>query len=140
MTETQSHPLSPGPEAGWALRSLRAVDDPRVRIDRLVPLLHELVACGLVMRDEDGGFVLRQDVQDRLALLTSDRPDREAQVYVGRKCQQCGRVALTRTVGDTRICSACHQAAVSGIAATAEPAAAIRHARRGILHRHRPAS
>ena len=55
--------------AGWTMRSLEVVEDPKRRLDRLVPLLHELVAWDLVHAHADGGFVLRDDVQERLALL-----------------------------------------------------------------------
>ena len=92
---------------GWTMRSLEVVDDPKRQLDRLVPLLHELVAWDLVRRADDGSFVLRDDVQERLAVLSSERPNRSAQVYIGRKCEHCERVTLTRMVDGARICSTC---------------------------------
>ena len=80
------------PGVDWGMRSVQPCEDPKRRLDLLVPLLHELVAWDLVQRADDGGFVLRQDVQERLAALTADRPLRSAEVFVGRKCQVCGLV------------------------------------------------
>jgi hypothetical protein len=123
-----------GPD--WTMRSVRAVDDPKRHLDRLVPLLHELVAWDLVHRAEDGSFVLRDDVQERLAALSVDRPVRSAQVYVGRKCELCERVTLTRMVDGARICSACSRASLQDDAAPAPVAIKSR----GRFHRHRRAS
>ena len=67
----------------WGMRSHQPFEDPKRRLDQLVPLLHELVAWDLVQRADDGSFVLRQDVQERLAVLTADRPTRSAEVFVG---------------------------------------------------------
>ncbi len=130
------------PQAGveWTMRSAEAVDDPKRQLDRLVPLLHELVSWDLVRRTEDGSFVLRQDVQERLAVLTADRPIRSAQVYVGRKCELCGLVRLTRMVDGVRICSTCSKTAlpVDTVPAAAGPAAL--KVQRGLFHRHHRAS
>ena len=95
------------PNVDWGMRSLRPFEDPKRRLDLLVPLLHELVAWDLVQRAEDGSYVLRQDVQERLAILNADRPVRSAEVFVGRKCQVCGLVRLTRMVEGVRTCSPC---------------------------------
>ena len=124
----------------WTMRSLEVVDDPKRQLDRLVPLLHELVAWDLVRRTDDGDFVLRDDVQERLAVLSSDRPNRAAQVYVGRKCERCERVALTRMVDGTRICSTCSLVArtASDVAPDVPPVSL--KGTRGFFHRHRPAS
>ncbi|HZM54095.1 MAG TPA: hypothetical protein VFC03_03620 [Acidimicrobiales bacterium] len=124
-----------GPE--WTMRSLQAVDDPKRHLDRLVPLLHELVAWDLVHRAEDGSFVLREDVQERLAALTADRPVRSAQVYVGRKCELCDRVTLTRMVDGLRICSSCSRAALTDDAVVPPPQVVKGRSR---FHRHRHAS
>ena len=65
------------PGAEWGMRSQRPYDDPKRRLDKIVPLLHELVALDLVQRADDGTFVLRQDVQERLAALPpTDRATR----------------------------------------------------------------
>ena len=129
-----------GPEesgAQWSMRSLQVVDDPKRHLDRLVPLLHELVAWDLVHRADDGSFVLREDVQERLAALTADRPVRSAQVYVGRKCELCERVTLTRMVDGLRICSSCSRTSLSDAAVEAAPATTRS---RGRFHLHRRAS
>ena len=125
------------PAAQWSMRSLQVVDDPKRHLDRLVPLLHELVAWDLVHRADDGSFVLRQDVQERLAILTADRPVRSAQVYVGRKCEVCERVTLTRMVDGLRICSACSRTSLPDDTVEAAPA---RTRGRGRFHLHRRAS
>jgi len=124
---------------GWTMRSLEVVEDPKRRLDQLVPLLHDLVAWDLVRRDEDGSYVLRSDVQERLAMLSSDRPARDAQVYIGRKCERCQRVELTRMVDGSRICADCHQAALAGPDAEAQPSPSTGRSR-GFFHRHRRAS
>ena len=127
------------PGVDWEMRSLQPYDDPKRRLDRLVPLLHELVAWDLVDRAEDGSIVLRQDVQERLALLTADRPVRSAEVFVGRRCQVCGLVKLTRMVDGVRKCSPCSVTALpldEGVADGPER----RRAHRGFFHRHRKVS
>ena len=52
------------------------------RLDRLAPLLHELLDWGLVHPTDSGTFELRADVQERLRQLSASRPVLEAQVYV----------------------------------------------------------
>ncbi len=126
--------------AGWTMRSLEVVDDPKRQLDRLVPLLHELVAWDLVRRADDGSFVLRDDVQARLAILSSERPNRSAQVYIGRKCERCERVALTRMVDGTRICSTCSVATLAGADTAPDSAPTSLKLTRGFFHRHRRAS
>jgi len=58
---------------GWTMRSLEVVEDPKRRLDQLVPLLHDLVAWDLVRRDEDGSYVLRSDDSMASRSWTSDR-------------------------------------------------------------------
>jgi hypothetical protein len=130
----------PGAGGDWTMRSLEAVDNPKRQLDRLVPLLHELVAWDLVRRAEDGSFVLREDVQERLALLTADRPVRSAQVYVGRKCEHCGTVRLTRMVDGVRICSTCSRTALPVDEAPVVAGPAALKGQRGLFHRHHKAS
>ena len=126
------------PSVDWGVRSLQPYEDPKRRLDLLVPLLHELVAWDLVLRCEDGSFVLRQDVQERLALLTADRPVRSAEVFVGRKCQVCGLVRVTRMVEGVRTCSPCSTPAIAVSDAAADPRKG--KGQRGFFHRHRAAS
>ena len=124
----------------WTMRSLEVVDDPKRRLDRLVPLLHEMMAWDLVRRAEDGTFVLCEDVQERLGALTSDNPARTAQVYVGRKCERCERVTLTRMVDGSRICAGCSRVSLAGADAAPDCAPAAQKGARGFFHRHRRAS
>jgi hypothetical protein len=123
----------------WGMRSQQPFEDPKRRLDQLVPVLHELVAWDLVLRADDGSFVLRQDVQERLAALTADRPTRSAEVFVGRKCQVCGGVKLTRMVEGVRTCSPCSRVALDP-ADPDEEAGPVRKGHRGFFHRHRAAS
>lgn len=125
---------------GWTMRSLDVVEDPKRRLDQLVPLLHDLVAWDLVLRADDGSFVLRDDVQARLALLSTERPARSAQVYIGRKCELCSRVTLTRMVDGERICATCSRASLSGGDAAPDSTPAASKSGRGFFHRHRRAS
>jgi hypothetical protein len=126
------------PTVEWKIRSLQPFDDPKRRLDLLVPLLHDLVAWDLVQRDVDGNFVLRQDVQDRLSALTVDRPLRSAEVFVGRKCQVCGLVRLTRMVDGVRTCSPCATPAI--VESDADADAGRPKGQWGFFHRHRKAS
>ena len=126
------------PSVDWGIRSLQPFEDPKRRLDLLVPLLHDLVVWDLVQRDVDGSFVLRQDVQDRLSALTVDRPFRSAEVFVGRKCQVCGLVRLTRMVDGVRTCSPCATPVVDALDATADAGRA--KGQRRFFHRHRKAS
>ena len=123
----------------WGMRSLQPFEDPKRRLDRLVPLLHELVAWDLVQQAEDGGFVLRRDVQERLAILTADRPLRSAEVFVGRKCEVCGLVRLTRMVEGVRTCSPCSKTRPLDELAAADDAGRTK-GHRGFFHRNRKAS
>jgi hypothetical protein len=122
------------------MRSLEVVDDPKRRLDRLVPLLHEMMAWDLVQRAEDGSFMLCDDVQERLAILSSVKPERSAQVYVGRKCERCERVTLTRMVDGSRICSSCSDVSMIADAVALDDVPAALKSSRGFFHRHRPAS
>jgi hypothetical protein len=124
----------------WTMRSLEVIDDPKRRLDRLVPLLHEMMAWDLVQRAEDGTFILCEDVQERLAILSSVKPARSAQVYVGSKCERCERVTLTRMVDGSRICSSCSAVSLIGDAVALEDVPASLKSSRGFFHRHRPAS
>jgi hypothetical protein len=127
------------PGVDWEMRSLQPFEDPKRRLDRLVPLLHELVAWDLVERAEDGSFVLRHDVQERLAVLTADRPLRSAEVFVGRKCEVCGLVKLTRMVDGVRTCSPCSVTTLPTDESDAGGSDGVK-THRGFFHRHRKAS
>jgi hypothetical protein len=76
-------------------------------LDRLAPLLHELLAWDLVRETEAGTFELPEDVQNRLRQLSGSRSGTIAEVYVGRKCGRCGSIRVTRMVDGVRLCSTC---------------------------------
>jgi ribosomal protein L37AE/L43A len=84
--------------------------DPHRRLDQLAPLIHELIAWELVYRDNSGKFVLHEDVQRRLSEVTALRPQSIAQVYVGRQCEHCGVVGVTRLIDGLRTCASCSRA------------------------------
>jgi ribosomal protein L37AE/L43A len=85
--------------------------DPRRRLDQLSPLIHELIAWEMVYRDESGEFVLYEDVQHRLHEVAAQRPQSIAEVYVGRQCERCGVVSVTRLIDGLRICASCSRTA-----------------------------
>jgi hypothetical protein len=83
--------------------------DRTKRLDQLSPLIHDLLAWELVVRNDDGSFELRQDVQHRLAELSARQSHPAAAVYVGRPCARCGATGVTRLVDGVRACPACAQ-------------------------------
>jgi ribosomal protein L37AE/L43A len=99
--------------------ALSAAESAR-RLDRLAPLLHELIAWDLVRQTESGSFEIPEEVQERLSQLTSLQSGSIAQVYVGRKCGRCGSMRVTRMVEGVRMCSTC-SAEVSAPTADAVP-------------------
>ena len=100
-----------------------AADSAR-RLDRLAPLLHELLAWDLVRQTESGTFVIPDEVQERLSRLTSLQTGSIAQVYVGRKCGRCGSIRVTRMVEGVRLCSTCSSELASP-SGTEEPEEAV---------------
>ncbi len=88
------------------MAAISATESAR-RLDRLAPLLHELIAWDLVRRTDSGGFEIPEEVQERLAQLSSLQSGSIAQVYVGRKCGRCGSMRVTRLVDGVRLCSTC---------------------------------
>ncbi len=113
-TQFDVPPADPEPVAG-----ISAADSAR-RLDRLAPLLHELLAWDLVRQTESGAFVIPDEVQERLSHLTSLQAGSIAQVYVGRKCGRCGSIRVTRMVEGVRLCSTC-SAELASPSTTAEP-------------------
>jgi ribosomal protein L37AE/L43A len=107
---TQYEQPPPGPEGSLEpierLEAITASDAAR-RLDRLAPLLHELIAWDLVRQTESGSFEIPEDVQERLRRLSSLQSGSVAQVYVGRKCGRCGSMRVTRMVDGLRLCSSC---------------------------------
>jgi ribosomal protein L37AE/L43A len=116
-TQFDVSPADPEPVA-----VVSAADSAR-RLDRLAPLLHELLAWDLVRQTESGAFVIPDEVQERLSRLTSQAGS-IAQVYVGRKCGHCGSIRVTRMVDGVRLCSTCSSELASPSSAV-EPEAAV---------------
>jgi ribosomal protein L37AE/L43A len=102
---------------------ISAADSAR-RLDRLAPLLHELLAWDLVRQTESGSFVIPDEVQERLSHLTSLQAGSIAQVYVGRKCGHCGSIRVTRMVEGVRLCSTC-SAELASPSAAVEPESTV---------------
>ena len=95
------------PERGLGpINSIADADSAR-RLDRLAPLLHELIAWDLVRQTASGGFEIPEDVQERLRRLSALQNGSIAEVYVGRKCGRCGSMRVTRMVDGVRLCSTC---------------------------------
>jgi ribosomal protein L37AE/L43A len=84
------------------------------RLDRLAPLIHQLLAWDLITPSDTGEFVLRDDVQQRLRTMTERPNPPTAQVYLGRKCESCGATGVTRMVGGARICERCATSPTAG--------------------------
>jgi hypothetical protein len=100
---TQFH-VTPGDQEPPA--ALSAAESAR-RLDRLAPLLHELITWDLVRRTDSGRFEIPDEVQERLARLSTLPSGSIAQVYVGRKCGRCGLIRVTRMVDGVRLCAPC---------------------------------
>ncbi len=94
------------PDEGWADR--RQAEVVSRRLERLSPLLRDLITWDLVYRSESGSFVLRDDVQRWLEdTLARQARSTTPEVYVGRPCQRCGASGLTRMVDGVRVCASC---------------------------------
>jgi hypothetical protein len=107
----------------------------QARLDRLTPLLRDLLTWELVERSESGAFQLCEDVQRRLAEESSRRDHPSTAVFVGRSCQRCGAVGVTRMVDGVRSCPSCSQLPLTDGSppsdlSPAEPAS-VRHVRHG---------
>lgn len=136
-----------GPELGpHSGRSADVVGDQQIdpegggaRLDRLSPLLHDLLAWDLVYRNESGEFVLRPDVQRRLVQTAAKAPRFAAEVYVGRHCDRCGVIGITRLIGGVRLCAPCAAYLQSPDTEPAAPAEAKRRRWVGRSRRYRDA-
>jgi hypothetical protein len=94
---------------------VREVAEAGRRLDRMGPLVHELIAWDLVVRTESGTFVLSDDVQRRLQETSARQWTSTPEVYVGRTCHRCGASGVTRMVGEARLCDACSRASVAEV-------------------------
>ncbi|MGD0312846.1 MAG: hypothetical protein ABSC90_10320 [Acidimicrobiales bacterium] len=136
---TQYEQPPPGPERSLEpIESITASDAAR-RLDRLAPLLHELIAWDLVRQTESGSFEIPEDVQERLRRLTSLQSRSVAQVYVGRKCGRCGSIRVTRLIDGLRLCSSCSSEVSAPSPADDTPSAAAPRAGHGRSRWHRKA-
>ncbi len=87
-------------------------------LDRMGPILRDLVAFGLVERTGTGRFELREDVQRWLAEASvRSGPPGTAEVFVGRQCQRCGALGVTRLVDGVRICADCQEKPIAEVVA-----------------------
>jgi len=55
--------------------------DPGRRLERLAPLVHDLIAWDLVYKSESGTFLLRDDVQTRLREISVQTQSTAPRVY-----------------------------------------------------------
>ena len=94
-----------GAEHPVGLATGAATDQVR-RLENLAPLIHQLIAWGLVYRSDDGDYVLIEEVKRRLGEMSSLEPP-VAQVYVGRACESCNAISLTRLIDGSRLCATC---------------------------------
>jgi hypothetical protein len=104
-TQFEVTPIEPEPGLG-PISSIADTDSAR-RLDRLAPLLHELIAWDLVRQTDTGAFEIPEEVQERLRRLSALQNGSIAEVYVGRKCGRCGSMRVTRMVDGVRLCSTC---------------------------------
>jgi hypothetical protein len=118
---TDSH----GTRDDWRVREVAGAGG---RMDRMGPLVHELIAWDLVHRNESGAFVLNDDIQQRLQEASARQWTARPEVYVGRPCQRCGSTGVTRMVEDVRLCDAC---SVTSVVADTDPQVVRRSKRHG---------
>ncbi|MGH8988485.1 MAG: hypothetical protein ACRDXC_07805 [Acidimicrobiales bacterium] len=92
-------------------------------IERFDPLLRNLLAWGLVVEAEEGGWTLRPDVAERLpALARYARGDQPSEVvYFGHLCAGCRSKGLTRLRDGRYLCDECRRAADVAAVATLLP-------------------
>jgi hypothetical protein len=93
-----------GPEdavsTGW-------VRDPGHSLERLAPLIHELIAWDLVYRSSSGSYQLREDIRKHLEDMSESSVSPTPQVFIGRKCEVCGSLRVTRLIEGVRTCAVC---------------------------------
>lgn len=80
-------------------------------VEKLDPLLRNLLALGLVEETPEGTWVLRDEVARRLGTLAelSARPSRSSVpvVYFDHRCSTCHRFGATRRFGERYLCDGC---------------------------------
>lgn len=101
------------PDIGQTPRALRPViagsGDRQQHLERLGPLINELIAHDLVSRTPAGAFELRDDVQGHLEAISEKKARTVAPVYIGRSCMACGVLAPTTLTGTLRRCESCRR-------------------------------
>lgn len=88
----------------------------QTRLDRVIPLIRDLLTWDLVERTEPGSYRLRDDVQRWLETEASRQGHPSAAVFIGRSCERCGVVAVTRLVDGARTCAPCGRLAKEAVA------------------------
>ncbi len=106
---------------GERRRSRQATEEDQRHLDRLSPLIHDLLTWDLVYRTDSGAFVLREDVQRRLAEASARQARSVPGVFVGRPCRRCGQCGVTRMVDGVRLCDACRHAATASEPTLVDP-------------------
>lgn len=91
---------APAEQGGWVRATATS-------LDRFTPLIHELIAWDLIYRSDDGEYKLRDDIQRLLAERSLTTPTGPPEMFIGRKCQRCYRMTVTRMVDGSRVCSNC---------------------------------
>jgi len=132
-TQFEVTPTEPGPGPG-PISPIADAESAR-RLDRLAPLLHELIAWDLVRQTDTGAFEIPEDVQVRLRQLSALQNGSIAEVYVGRKCGRCGSMRVTRMVDGVRLCSTCSAEASAPPVPDEPPACEVRRGGRSRWHR-----
>jgi ribosomal protein L37AE/L43A len=102
------HPNAPSDSGRAAAAAAMEADAYDRGLQGLVPLIHELLTRDLVHQSETGSFVLRDDVQQRLRELSEAPVASAPQVFIGRKCETCGLIRVTRLVNGLRMCGDCN--------------------------------
>ncbi|MDA8309909.1 MAG: hypothetical protein M0Z46_04750 [Actinomycetota bacterium] len=92
-------------------------------IERFDPLLRNMLAWDLVVETDDGSWVLRPEVVERLRGLVSytRRGEPSEVVYFGHNCAGCRSSGLTRLRDGVYLCDECRRAAEVAAVATLVP-------------------
>ncbi len=93
-------------------------------MDRFDPLLRNMLSWDLVVETEDGSWILRPEVVERLGHLARyTRPNEPSEVvYFGHICAGCRSNGLTRLRDGVYLCDECRRAADVAAVATLVPA------------------
>jgi ribosomal protein L37AE/L43A len=94
------------------------------RVEQFDPLLRNMLSWDLVQETDDGRWVLRPDVAERLGTLAryARRTEPSEVVYFGHPCARCKSNGMTRLRDGTYLCDECRRAADLSSVATLLPA------------------